>query len=524
MLLLIAAAFAGQGVSFVEPPRLNGPRMDARVRVEDSEGDRLKLHWIIDGHVRPTRAHRAIRDGVATMLTFDASGSFRRHHDTAFALADTYVTDRLQGESVGVMVFGRSAEQWAPSSDETVIRANLDAARGHGAAQKETRLAAFIREAVDAVSDAHPGSDGGVRRVVVFTDAGEESQVYDVDEIARFARDRRVLVDAVVFARTGAGSYAEDLDRIARLTQLTGGDVVEIHGSEVPEGAMEALSKRPLSLFDVRAKVCGDGPLSVAVRGPLGILSETVVAEGVPPKCRPKGDGRSPQDTGAARPATRPVEPAMAAPRGPPGKLAGLLCLALALLVLVFLGAAAWLVASRDEVDPKPRDPAPRPPVAPSPPETPPVVEPPVPEVVEPEKHAFSMNLPETHLLVVGGEIAAGTRWRFAGRILRVGASAEGNEVVVDLPQISSRHARFELYPSGSVFAEDLGSSNGTWVGPRRLVPNERVEVPPGTRIALSSQLVVVVEQPNSVVPGTVPRNSAAGAPNKRHRTHRGNA
>jgi pSer/pThr/pTyr-binding forkhead associated (FHA) protein len=98
--------------------------------------------------------------------------------------------------------------------------------------------------------------------------------------------------------------------------------------------------------------------------------------------------------------------------------------------------------------------------------------------------------------VLVRGELPPDTRWRFRGRILRVGASENDNDVVIDLPEISGEHARFELFPSGAVFVTDQESSNGTWVEGRRVPADERVEVKPGQLVALSQQVVVRLEQP----------------------------
>jgi pSer/pThr/pTyr-binding forkhead associated (FHA) protein len=111
------------------------------------------------------------------------------------------------------------------------------------------------------------------------------------------------------------------------------------------------------------------------------------------------------------------------------------------------------------------------------------------------------MRLPERHLVVTAGEVPVGTRWRFSGRILRIGANPEDNDVVVDLAQVSGNHASFELFPSGAVFVEDLGSSNGTFVDGVRITPGERMEVPVNGRVALSNQLTVEIAAPQRELP-----------------------
>jgi hypothetical protein len=514
----ICPCSASQGARYVIEPYCDGQHIRARVQLDVvAAGSDLEL--ILDGTQKRATVQPAVAGGVTTLLTFDGSGSFQRHHDRAFDLAEGYVDARLAEESIGVMVFGRSARTWTPASATDAVRANLAEARALGAVQQETRLAAFVREAVEQVTRAQPVGTGGVRRVVVFTDAGEESRVFDVDEVVDYARNQQVIVDAIVFARSGARSYAEDLDRLARLAHLTGGDVIEIHGDEAPRDDVRALAGRATQLIDVSALYCGSAPPQVTVQGPNGVQTATQVAAGQPVACRDgEGPGTLPDDPvvdpaaqgSAPVSAPRPTSSGQTSPlpSGPPGKLAGLLCLILALAVLAALGGAAYLLASRNDGAPRdegpvvpPAEPPPQEPVAPTPPENGSPDSGDVPAMADPspktENDAFSMHLPETHLRVLQGDLPPGTRWRFAGRILRVGANEEDNDVVVDLPQISGRHARFELFPSGAVFLEDLGSSNGSWVGPDRLRPGVRVEVPPGTPVALSSQLILVIEQPH---------------------------
>ena len=78
-----------------------------------------------------------------------------------------------------------------------------------------------------------------------------------------------------------------------------------------------------------------------------------------------------------------------------------------------------------------------------------------------------------------------------------------GNDIVVDHPQVSSKHAR--LYRVGhEILLEDCGSSNGTHVRGQRLVPGQRVPVANGEKIFLgpmplliqveAEQVAVVVE------------------------------
>lgn len=65
---------------------------------------------------------------------------------------------------------------------------------------------------------------------------------------------------------------------------------------------------------------------------------------------------------------------------------------------------------------------------------------------------------------------------------------AEGNDVVVDDPGVSRRHARLAVRDSHLVLT-DLGSSNGTWLGGRRVA---EIVLGPGDRVALGGASIVV--------------------------------
>ncbi len=106
--------------------------------------------------------------------------------------------------------------------------------------------------------------------------------------------------------------------------------------------------------------------------------------------------------------------------------------------------------------------------------------------------------LPETHLEAVSGWITPGERWRLFKPKMAVGGSKDpgDNDIVFDIKQVSSKHALFELYPSGDIWVTDLGARNGTWVNGRQLVAKERCKIKPGDQIKLSQQLMLRVVRP----------------------------
>lgn len=490
MILLLATAFGAGGVTWVEPPEVVAGEVHGRIQVQDAV-DPARLRLFAGEEDLGATVRLVERSGTTTLLAIDASGSFRRHYAGALDLLPP-LADRIgPDDEVGLVAFGRQTRAWSPTHDPAVLRKNLAEARAEQAVQKETRLAAAMLEGIDRVVEARPREEGGLRRLVVFTDAGEESGVFSPDEVVEAARSRRVRVDIVAFARSSDPTYAEDLDRLVRIARATGGDVLEIHDDRVAPDAFASLWAAPSGLFDLSADLCGEVTPEIVVRGPGLLASPAVRPAGSPIACtvatrrpaalsQPRRSGPEP-DPSSTRQTVRPAS-----------RAAGLLCL-LATFATFFLllGVAFWFARRNAAADVPMAPPAPpSPPLPTNPPAPAPVVQPPP---QEPENPAFSMKLPETHLVVESGDLPAGTRWRFSGRILRVGANPEDNDVVVDLPQVSGAHARFELYPSGTVFVEDCGSSNGTWLGAERLTPGERVEVPSDTVIALSSQLTLVL-------------------------------
>lgn len=69
---------------------------------------------------------------------------------------------------------------------------------------------------------------------------------------------------------------------------------------------------------------------------------------------------------------------------------------------------------------------------------------------------------PVAELRVVGG-LAAGGRYPLAPGAVVVGrAGEEGNDIGIDAPTVSARHARLSVGPGGTCTVEDLGSCNGT--------------------------------------------------------------
>jgi pSer/pThr/pTyr-binding forkhead associated (FHA) protein len=87
------------------------------------------------------------------------------------------------------------------------------------------------------------------------------------------------------------------------------------------------------------------------------------------------------------------------------------------------------------------------------------------------------------------------------GRVVVLGRSLDAD---VPLPHksVSRRHALIEMQQNGFVIS-DLGSSNGTWIGERRLAEGERLPLKLGDRFRLGH--VVLVLAPDEVLEGDEP-------------------
>jgi ABC-type multidrug transport system ATPase subunit/pSer/pThr/pTyr-binding forkhead associated (FHA) protein len=75
--------------------------------------------------------------------------------------------------------------------------------------------------------------------------------------------------------------------------------------------------------------------------------------------------------------------------------------------------------------------------------------------------------------------------------IIHVGREAEGNDLVLQHPTVSSKHARLTRQPDGSVMVQDLGSTNGTFIDGER-VSGQGAIARPGQRIGFGGLQIVL--------------------------------
>lgn len=100
-----------------------------------------------------------------------------------------------------------------------------------------------------------------------------------------------------------------------------------------------------------------------------------------------------------------------------------------------------------------------------------------------PKRAKPARKLP-SHLTVTAGP-HAGTRIPLTGEPITIGR-APNCSLVLDDDYASSTHARIISTPEGLV-VEDLGSTNGTWIGRTRLTQPTRIDLGTEVRIGRSS-------------------------------------
>ncbi|MES2644219.1 MAG: FHA domain-containing protein [Myxococcota bacterium] len=540
LLMLTGPAWAsGQGVAVttLTPARhgaarvsvdIRDPALLARITTPQLEPSSFGV-VLGPGRGRATvhKVTRAEQEPVYTILAFDASGSFAPNTLDAVALARRYANAVPPNgrHTTEVVTFGTTLNVVGKATDGPGIGGLLDAVTP--GKEAVTRLKSLVEECVEHAAAGQPVAAGGLRQVVVFTDAGEESTAYSIEDLVTSARSRGVEVHVVVFPPTRGKNLAQRLDEMRRLADETGGISVTGGDAAAPAQLVSiAESARRTVWLDL--SFCGVPAASGAT--PSDALSVEIVEGGQ----RRAWSDRVPFDQDGLGPAaaacpddaaTATVTPPAADPVVPvttPGPAAsppwGWWILGASALVATALGLGllAFLLGRKrgPAAGPPPRSagssvvpPAPVPP--PSPPRAAPSVEPAhdyvAPAAPLPTHDDFAIaGLPETRLLLVTAPSGSGLRpmYRMHKQSLTLGARAEGDvDLVFDVAQVSGRHAKLELYKLGTVFVTDLESTNGTYVNGRLLQKNERVALKHGDVLGLSRQLELRIDQPGLAPP-----------------------
>ncbi len=76
---------------------------------------------------------------------------------------------------------------------------------------------------------------------------------------------------------------------------------------------------------------------------------------------------------------------------------------------------------------------------------------------------------------------------------------AEGSDILLPYPQVSTRHTGVTPTPDGMLTVTDLGSTNGTHVDGKRIPPNVPVKIKPGDKIFVGPYAIFLGIENNSV-------------------------
>jgi hypothetical protein len=518
---VVAAPPASDGVG-----RVSVIAADDAIRKTIAEAPTTALRAEIGaGSAKVTAARPAAEQGGVTLLAFDQSGSFKAHWADAFRLAGAYA-DALGTDPthrVGVLTFGVSLLDHGVAAGSADVKALLSTAESKGAVQGYTRLRNFIRESSTLAETLLPLSKGGLREVIVFTDAGEESTAYSVDEVVAHARQLGVRVNVVVLY-TASQTAARRLDEVKQIAERTGGRFVQVDAIDQARPLVAEIASAPSRTFWVELSYCGV-PSDRGER-----FDDTVEVEVWQAGARLGTSGVVPFRQHAATAALSACASAAPAdvtvdPPAPAGWSAlwrwavplGLLLLALLLLLL-------WRARRAPPAVPAPVAPSVAAPIAPPPAPLPPP--PMLAAAFEPTDEPWQNpleRLPAIDLELVTGPPGARARFRLTRRTTTVGARPEA-DLRLDVAQISNEHAVVHLFPNGNVFVQDERSTNGTFVDGQKVDPGVRKQVKPGQTLSFSRKVVYRVvraerEHAAPAMPAPPPAAPAAPAAHEKART-----
>lgn len=512
----LASAEQGASVAALTPGRdgraeLHLELRDAALRDEllkDPRTDRFRV-LLRAGQGRVEQASRVpiAVEGVHTVLAFDQSASFRPFLNDALALAQKFLGASPGGSAFTVLSFGTSlgTPREAPSAAEAQ---RLLAEVAKSKPEFQTRLKASIRESVGLASQ-RLAMPRGVRQVVVFTDAGEESSVYSVEQVIAEARARGARVHTIVLGGSSGTTLAQRRDEMKRLAEATGGYNIEVRDRATATTAIESVARSSDALVRLSLDFCGvptspplrDEQAQVEVLRAGAVVASTdwvsfsqqaggAASRSCDTYC-PPGSSCAPATTAPAPTASAPAgpvdPPAPVSPFAPLGLLAGLGG-AGALAVLLAVG-----LRGRRAPAPLPAPPAP-------PPEPPAPLLPTATPWVDPQAGTRALGVaaaptpPGAWLVVVRSPSGSGRSLRLQRNPFVIGA-AEGSDLQLDIGEISGRHALVERDPSGAVFVTDQGSTNGTFIDGQRLPRGQRTPWRVGQLVGFSTRVEVRLEE-----------------------------
>ena len=554
-------ASAGQMRLQVE---VTDPTLQKELRAAGASPDRFQVAVETAGaQVSTVRRMADSAEGRYTVLAFDQSKSFSTYWPRAFGLARDYVSAlgaRPRNHTVSVMTFGQGKTTHCEETSAAGLEACLAKVERLGTHQLVTRLRFYIQEAVREAARKQPLSRGGSREVIVFTDAGEESNALNLRKLASDARELGVRIHVVVFSGPGSGrGIAQRLDEMSQLATGSGGRYLQV-GDVDARKALAGLVGALEHLYWVDVAFCGvkrgqrsdrlsvevlsggartawsdfvsfrqnaEGQSTAACPGTTASTPGTVSKPGTTGSPTAPGTGTVPGTTSGStpqpgrgtgsRPGAQAGSPGSSSPPGmatgtpgarpggsPGGGSPGAPASVSASsglpwwLIALLLGLGLLLLLAIVVLLSRRRETPP--PAQVAPPAPAPVVEPPPAQPEPPAAPAEWKDpfatLPETRLVVTRGPPGLEPFYRVHKSSFTIGARSGEMDLAIDLPQLSGHHVTVQLFKAGNVFVKDENSTNGTFVDGRRLNPGERVQVKPGQSIRLSQHLELTLMQP----------------------------
>ena len=486
------------------------------------------------------------RGGLLTLVVLDDSGSYRSRAGQTMArpLLQSYVSSLGPNDRIGLIVFGTDATLCpirSQGADFLNDLANPEQVCGAAKANLHaTNLLSGLRAALGLLRKEQEEKRAmpGLVEILLFSDAGDEAGVNADDwrSVLTSAESLGVRVSSILSDMPGGGGQ----QRLASLTRLRElGDKTQgvYDNSNNPATALQSLRAardKQKSWLSIEAVLCGIKADSAST----GIDARVEYSSGGLRRAWSGSRSFKPQWTAQSEspcPSHSPCLPSCklweqctvgkCEPRacsadelcGPGGRCVAGRCelhvertplwlwgLLGGLLVLLGGAATALLLRKR------------KPDVVPVPAVSPPakvetVASPsaPIEPVLAPLPTSGAVvaaaplldPLPETHLVAIGGRVTIGEKWRLHKAKVYVGGSSakeDGNDIVFSMPQVSSKHALFELYPSGALWLTDLKAKNGTFLNGRQLAAGERVQLRPGDQLKLSQQLILEIQRPGA--------------------------
>jgi len=491
---------------------------------------------LADGRATIQRVRRLsdLQVGTHTTIAIDHSLSFRKYEAATDAILEHLAGRMAPDDTVSLLLFGYEKTEYPVRSSASDFSADLAAAR-KVTWDRHTRLLAHLEEAIQHAGVQKPD---GYRQVFLVTDADEESEAYDKEQIIQLATSLGVRVQTLIFKPSQAQGKGKltAIDNLRVVARKTGGDPFEYQSSSVSKKATAATLAdldawidgiRRMLAVEVTFRCMTRSSLenSIRVETPGGAArqawsenysfkespSQAVyadcdgdkaldcpawqTADAANSSCVPKPCG----DDADCAPGTCQAGAAVCSPPvGGSGKtppwLWWLLGGAIGLLLLLLLGSIIFGARKTEEAVPAAPPPPPEPPI-PEPTPSEEVSNASLPPVVPAEALP---DLPEVHLRVSLGEYR-GRKYRLFKKHVRVGGDAKipDNDHVFDITTVSGQHAEFQIFPSGDLWVKDLHSSNGTSINGQRLTPGQKMKIQTGDQVGLGPDLLFVVERPS---------------------------